>query len=110
MAEWDVESVPLQAVVLTLSGAPELRYFVRYSGFPDSASGAILNRLGLEVAANKHTGRHIATAVDGQGAEVLHLFARRLKHRPHFCLHLSCLGLVVAVLQRHDSAIAQVDW
>ena len=27
MAEWDVESVPLQAVVLTLSGAPELRYF-----------------------------------------------------------------------------------
>ena len=38
MAEWDVESVPLQAVVLTLSGAPELRYFVRYSGFPDSDS------------------------------------------------------------------------
>ena len=37
MAEWDVHSVPLQAVVLTLSGAPELRYFVRYSGFPDSA-------------------------------------------------------------------------
>ena len=34
MAEWAVESVPLQAVVLTLSGAPELRYFVRYSGFP----------------------------------------------------------------------------